>query len=196
MRKKRREIQSECQHRIPRVKVESHGPEDILIQPPPQCPTIPPEEVTKATKGKGSSPNLGGTKEEEGKRLVKIKNTIGPRDRTPRPPAPKKKAIKGSTKETNSASEEEVTPRQQPVRGEGDLNEDEPAPCGNQRRMAKDAKKEGYSGKQSLPPRSKSPLIYCEFERNKRTKKAPRAHCPRPNLPPKRHVGQSPTASL
>ena len=107
MRKKRREIQSECQHRIPRVKMEGHGPEDILIQPPPQCPTIPPEEDLKATKGKGSSPNFGGTKEEEGKRFVKIKNKIGPRDRTPRPPASKKKVITGSTKEIHFASEEE-----------------------------------------------------------------------------------------
>ena len=135
---KRREIQAERQHRIPRVRMEGHGLEDILAQPQSQGPSIPPEEDIEATKGKGSSPNREGTKEEQGKTFVNGRCKIGPRARTPRAPAPTKKAIKGSTKESNSALEEEETPRQQPVRGEVDLNKEEPAPCGNQRRKTKD----------------------------------------------------------
>ena len=136
--------------------MEGYGFEEILAQPQSQGPSIPPEKDTKATKGKESSPSREGTKEEQKKIFVEGRCKIGPRAGTPRAPAPAKKAIKGSTKETNPASEDEDTPRQQQVRGEVDRNEDELALCGNQRRKTQDDKREGDSRKSSLPSQCRS----------------------------------------
>ena len=88
--------------------------------------------------------------------------------------------------ETNSASEDEDTTRQQPRSGEVDLNEDEPAPCGTKKgrfRMIKE--KETQGSQVSLPGRSprsstaNSKNIRCDenapTKTNHPTKEAPRA---------------------
>ena len=95
-----------------------------------QGQSIPPEEGTKAIKGQGNSPNRERTKERQEKVFVKGRSKIGlkagSRSGTPRAPALAKKVIKGSAGAINSASEDEDTPKHKQVRGEVDLNEDDP----------------------------------------------------------------------
>ena len=96
----RRELQAERLNRRTKVRVDGQGPAEILAQPQTQGQSIPPEEGTKATKGKGNSPRSEGTKEEQEKVFVKGRSKIGPRigsrAGTPRAPALAKKVIKGS----------------------------------------------------------------------------------------------------
>ena len=58
--------------------------------------------------------------------------------------------------------------KHRPARSEVDLNEDDLLLIGNQRRKNQEDQSEGDSKKTSLPPRSKSPLIYTEFEEERR----------------------------